>query len=116
MPISNHDKQNQRGFVLARKNSSKDHKSKKSIGNLVKSQTEKMDWETMAEKKPRKKRAIGYLTKRILDELPFEVKPDESWEMSIDQIKTRLGASKGSVYEVFHVFEALCLVTKVFWL
>ena len=67
----------------------------------------------MAEKKPRKKRAIGYLTKRILDELPFEAKPDESWEMSIDQIKTRLGASKGSVYEVFHVFEALCLVTKV---
>ena len=74
-----------------------------------------MDWETIAEKKPRKKRAIGYLTKRILDELPFDVRPDESWEMTIEQIMVRFGASKGSVYEAFHVFEALCLVSKVFW-
>ena len=73
-----------------------------------------MDWETIAEKKPRKKRAIGYLTKRILDELPFDVRPDESWEMTIEQIMVRFGASKGSVYEAFHVFEALCLVSKVF--
>ena len=74
-----------------------------------------MDWETEAAKKPRKRRAIGYLTKRVLDELPFDVKPDESWEMTIEQIMRRFEASRGSVYEVLHVFEALCLVTKVYF-
>jgi hypothetical protein len=50
---------------------------------------------------------------RILERLPNYPKDDERWEMSIDQISKALAASKGMIYEVFHVFEALLLMTKV---
>ena len=63
--------------------------------------------------KPRKRRAIGYLAKRILERLPDEVKDNERWEMTMDQICQTFDASRGLVYEVFHVFEALVLVTKI---
>ena len=72
-----------------------------------------VDWNEIYGTKPRKQKAIGYLAKRILDELPFEVGEDESWEMTVEQIVANFGASKGSVYEVFHVFEALLIASKV---
>jgi hypothetical protein len=72
-----------------------------------------MDWEGIFEKKPRKKRAIGYLAQRIIDELPDIPDEGEIWEISIEQVIQKFDASKGSVYEVFHVFEALLLISKV---
>ena len=63
--------------------------------------------------KPRKRQSIGYLAQRILERLPDHPKDDERWEMTIDQISKAIQARPGQVYEVFHVFEALLLITKV---
>jgi len=64
-------------------------------------------------KKPRKRRAIGYLAQRILDRLPLEPTENERWEITIDQIIKTFDAKKGIVYEVFHVFEGILLVSKI---
>ena len=72
-----------------------------------------MDWNEICEKKPRKAKSIGYLTSRILAELPDKIENGESWEITVDQVVDKFQATKGTVYEVFHVFEALLLVTKV---
>ena len=50
---------------------------------------------------------------RILDHLPYHPKDDERWEMTVDQISKAIQVRPNQVYEVFHVFEALLLVTKV---
>ena len=50
---------------------------------------------------------------RILDRLPLEPKENERWEITIDQIIKTFDAKKGIVYEVFHVFEGILLVSKV---
>ena len=50
---------------------------------------------------------------RILERLPDDPKDDERWEMTVDQISKAIPARPGQVYEVFHVFEALLLITKV---
>ena len=50
---------------------------------------------------------------RILERLPNDPKDDERWEMTIDQISKAMQTRAGQVYEVFHVFEALLLITKV---
>lgn len=63
--------------------------------------------------KPRQRRSIGYLAARMLDHLPNEPNPSERWEITIEQVMSRFDASRGSVYELFHVLEALLLVTKV---
>lgn len=63
--------------------------------------------------KPRQRRSIGYLASRVLTQLPNEPLPNEKWEMTIEQVMAKFGASRGSVYELFHVFEALLLVTKI---
>lgn len=65
------------------------------------------------ELKPRKKRAIGLLAQKIVNELPDIPDKGETWEISVDQVIKTLSATKGSVYEVFHVLEALLLVTKI---
>lgn len=72
-----------------------------------------MDWEEFCSGKPRKKRAIGLLASRILEKLPDFPKDGERWEMTIQQVMKKFDARRGSVYEVFHVFEALLLVSKV---
>ena len=72
-----------------------------------------MDWNAICEQKPRKSRSIGFLTSKILAELPNKIENGESWEITVDQVVDKCQASKGAVYEVFHVFEALLLVTKV---
>ena len=61
----------------------------------------------------RKNRAIGLLTTRILSELPDYPEDNESWEVCVEQVVKRLNASRGAVYEIFHVFESLLLVTKI---
>ena len=63
--------------------------------------------------KPRKDRAIGRLTEKILAEFPYHPAPGESWEVCVEEIIEVLKAKRGSVYEIFHVFEALLLVTKI---
>ena len=45
--------------------------------------------------------------------MPDDPKDDERWEMTVDQISKAIPARPGQVYEVFHVFEALLLITKV---
>ena len=50
---------------------------------------------------------------RILEHLPDDPKDDERWEMTVDQISKTLQTRPGQVYEVFHAFEALLLITKV---
>ena len=72
-----------------------------------------MDWNLVCEKKPRKRKSIGFLTSKILAELPDKIDENESWEITIDQVVEKFQATKGAAYEVFHVFEALLLVTKV---
>ncbi len=71
------------------------------------------DWSEDLANKPRKRRAIGYFASRLLDALPMEPKEYESWEITIEQVMEKFDASRGSVYETFHVFEALLLVSKV---
>ena len=72
-----------------------------------------MNWEDLCVGKPRKLRAIGYLAQRIIESLPSEPAEDEIWEITIEQVIKHFDATKGSAYEVFHVFEALLLVSKV---
>ena len=50
---------------------------------------------------------------RILERLPDLPKDDERWEMTVDQISKDIQVRQNQVYEVFHVFEALLLITKV---
>ena len=51
-------------------------------------------------KQPRKDRSIGLITEKILDKLPEEPEPGQSWEMSVDQVTAFLNAGRGAVYEV----------------
>lgn len=82
--------------------------------NLTPDELSAMDfWVEEFGRKPRKKRAIGFLAKRIIDELPDEPADNERWELTVEEVVKKFQASRGSVYEIFHVFEALLLVTKV---
>ena len=65
------------------------------------------------QKSPPKSRAIGLLAKRILDKLPYEPKEDKCWKLTVEKISKTYDVGKGQVYEVFRVFEALLLATKM---
>ena len=70
-------------------------------------------WENVIKTKPRKKRAIGYLARRILNELPSNVDKSEIWEISVDEIVQKFDGTRAMIYEIFHVLEAVLVVTKV---
>ncbi len=72
-----------------------------------------LEWQEAINRAPRKGRGIGFLTHQIVKMLPKEVQPGEVWEMTMDQVTLKFSTSKPLVYEVFHVLEALLLVTKV---
>ncbi|XP_040576139.1 transcription factor E2F8-like [Lepeophtheirus salmonis] len=61
----------------------------------------------------RKTRSIGLTCDRICSRFPLIVENGESWEVSVDSVVRTLNASKGSVYEIFHVLEGILVVSKI---
>ena len=61
----------------------------------------------------RKSHAVGVLAEKILFRLPDAVDDGQSWEVCVEHVITQLECAKGAAYEVFHVLEALMMVTKV---
>ena len=70
-------------------------------------------WINSTRDKPRKSRAIGFLTTKILESLPYSPKQYETWDFTVSTIEERFGGTTGSVYEILHTFEALLLVSRV---
>ncbi|QQP56548.1 E2F transcription factor 8, partial [Caligus rogercresseyi] len=61
----------------------------------------------------RKTRSIGLTCERICSRFPLFIESKESWEVSVDSVVRTLNASKGSVYEIFHVLEGILVVSKI---